>query len=372
MWEQTIRAIAACRGVVIVIGGPQTGKTTFARSLYSAMATAGNSAALADCDPSHSDLCPPTCIGLFMPGVPDQPLWAPHSTALAGTGSRFSPPFSSAPSHFTFVGASTVLGYIPEFLGAVGRLVALCGDHRPLILDMPGAIHGTAARRLYHALFDLVTPEHVVALQHNSELAAILAPLRGRMGVTVHLPGISAEAEALPAEFRVQRRTMRFAALFSDPATQMHTFDFNSVAFTGTWLGCGAPIEPHMHRYLWGALADYTHLHYAESYGTHLGIMISRALPDECPALDIALEQFGAREVSVSRAPNLKNLLVGLETNAGKLLALGRIEAISFKRRTLGVRCSLRTASAVRLIRFGAIRLADDGEVMATMLPGEL
>jgi polynucleotide 5'-hydroxyl-kinase GRC3/NOL9 len=342
--------ILASGGTVLVLGGPDTGKTYTARRLLERAIDAGARVALVDADPGQVEVGLPFCVGTTI--MPDSR--QDHHT----------------PTAMAFVGGISPINYIPEHLTAIRHIVDFARDTRLVIVDMPGFVHGVGARRLHQLIAELLLPRHVIAISRGSELNSILAPMMRRSGLTVHAVQAAADITPRPAAFREQRRAMRLAAYFDD--AKVCSFTFDSVALSGTWLGGGAPIAPHLFTYLTTALSGYTRVYYAEQYGAHLGLMVSKPVSEACPALGIALEQFRAKEVTVSRAPLLKNLVVGLESENGKLLGLGRITAIDFKRRSIGITTPVRAPSAVQIIKLGGIRISDDGSQLGFVRPGEL
>ena len=76
--------------------------------------------------------------------------------------------------------------------------------------------------------------------------------MRRREGVHIFTPPIPAVIGKKPPAFRTQRRAMRFAAYFQN--ARLHTYAFDDIAFVGGWLGCGAPLAPHLLKYLNEAL----------------------------------------------------------------------------------------------------------------------
>ncbi len=333
-----------------MLGGTDAGKTHTAHRLFEHAGTIGMSAALLDADPGQADIGLPFCVGLTTN--------SDHKTA------------DHTAAAMAFVGGVSPANYITEKMVAIRRMVDLAHDCHAIIIDMAGYINGVGARRLHQLTAEMLSPRHVLAISRGSELSSILAPMIRRNGLTVHELQVSEHATSRPAAIRVQRRAMRLASYFEESNTL--TFMFDSAAFCGTWLGGGAPVAPHLFTYLATALADYTRLHYAEQYGSHLGLMVSKPISEACPALGIAMEQFRAKEVTVSRAPVLKNLVVGLEADNGKLLGLGRITAIDFKRRSIGITTPVRAANAVNTILFGGVRIDDEGAQIGVVKPGEL
>jgi polynucleotide 5'-hydroxyl-kinase GRC3/NOL9 len=350
-WEPTVEAVLSDDGSVLLIGGIDVGKTTLTRLLVNRAVAAGKRIALLDTDPGQSEIGPPGCIGL---AFVDAPVGA----------------FSDlAPQALAFVGNTSPASHLLEHAAGTARLAGLAGD-RMLIVDTCGYIQGGGARRLHQTEFDLLQPAHVIALQRNGELEPILAPLRHRTGCRVHTPPIPAAVTRKSPALRTQRRAMRFASYFE--TTELHTFAFDDVALVGTWLGGSAPLPPHMLKFLNQALGFHARIYHAELCDRVLGLMVSRPLPTEAAGLAMVQEQLKQQSLAVTVAPNLRHLLLGLESGNGKLLGLGLLEALDFRRRTLGVRTPVRTPQAAHILRFGTLRLTPDGKELGSLRPGDL
>ncbi len=349
-WRQTCTDICNTGGTVMIIGGHETGKTTFAKQLVSHARSIGKVCGRIDADPAQSEVGPPTTVGLRL---------EPKDYTL----------MSHPELHLSFIGAISPVHYVPEHLASIKKLTSIATACDLVAIDMPGYVHGSNARRLHQLLFELLAPAHVVAICRGSDLDSILAPLRNRSTVSVHRLQVPAAVEPKPGSFRRQRLAMKLSNCFKD--SHQHLFPIDTVTLAGTWLGGGAPVAPHLLRYLTTALADFTRVYYAEQYGKHLGIIVKSKLPEDCTALGIAIEQFNATETTVTLAPHLKNLVVSLESGTGKVLGLGRVTAVDFKRRIIGVSSPIKIASAVQAIKFGGVRIGDDGAQIGLLMPGD-
>ena len=84
----------------------------------------------------------------------------------------------------------------------------------------------------------------------------------------------------------------------------------------------------------------------------HLNLMVSKPCRHDAPLWACAANA-SAQGVTLTVAPRLKHLLLGLEGGNGKLLGLGILEAIDFRRRDLGVLTPCRAPAAARIIRAG-------------------
>ncbi len=358
-WEAPLAGIAtaAAQGVVrvLILGGTDVGKTTFTRLLVNRLTGQGHRVGIVDADLGQSEIGPPACVGLAFADTPVEALsdLTPHALAFVGS--------TSPPSHLL------------EHVGGVRRLADMVVPHS-LIIDTSGFLQGAAARRLNQTEFDLLLPTHVVGLQREGELEAILGPIRRREGCTLHTPPIPAVIGKKPPSFRTQRRIMRFAAYF-DAAVQ-HTYELDQVALVGTWLNGGTPVAAHLLKFLNQSLNESQgqgiRVYHAEMAGRHLGMMVSRPVAPDAPGIGTAQGQLRAQSVSITVAPRLRHLLLGLEGGNGKLLGLGLLEAIDFRRRTLGVLTPVRASGAARVIRMGSLRVAPNGSEVGMLRPNEI
>ena len=163
---------------------------------------------------------------------------------------------------------------------------------------------------------------------------------------------------------------MRFSAYFQN--AQPYVYKFEEVAFIGTWMGSGTPVAAHLLKFLQEALRERGRVYYAEMCGRHLGLMVSHPILPQAPELGVVLEQLKAREFTLTVAPRLKHLLLGLEGGNGKLLGLGLLTALDFRRREMGVLTPIRAPGAARIVRFGAQRIQPDGTEAGALKPGDL
>jgi polynucleotide 5'-hydroxyl-kinase GRC3/NOL9 len=350
-WRAALEEIADAGGAVMVIGPTDVGKTTFTRLLANHLVGMGQAVAILDADPGQSEIGPPGCAGLAFPNAPILALSDLAPTALA------------------FIGGVSPAGRLPEHITAV-RSLADAADGRRLIVDTSGYVQGPQARRLLQCEIELIRPAHVVALHRTDELAGILATVRRSSRMRLHAPGVPAAIVAKPAALRAQRRAMRFSAYFRDAAVVQYAF--RDVAFVGCWLGSGDPVPPHMLRFLNDALRGSARIYHAELSGRHLGLMSDRPVAASGPEMGIALAELRAREVTVTPAPRLKHLLVGMEAPSGKLLGLGLVASIDFRRGQIGLLTPVSAVGAASVLRFGVQRIEPDGRDAGTLRPGDL
>ena len=194
--------ISGVSGVVMVVGGVDTGKTTIARMLVEDAAAAGRDVAYVDADIAASTVGPPACVGL----------------RIVPTGGELESP--SEPDDLRFVGAVEPHGVVLPHVVAVASLVDVaCGRADLVVLDTTSVVSGVVGQTLKYHIAELTKPSIVIALSRGSELDPVVGMLRRFFSTPV------AEAEP-PADLipssPVERQMSRVAAfhryLGDDPA----------------------------------------------------------------------------------------------------------------------------------------------------------
>ncbi len=191
-WRKTAGAIVSRPGTVFVLGGPDTGKTTFCTFLANLGVKHGLRVGIVDADIGQSHIGPPTTIGL---GLVDRKIRGlPEAELLS----------------LYFVGSVSPALAVESMISGTHRMVAEARRRRlPLVLvDSTGLIRGAAAGRLKSATIDLVWPEYIVALQKADELEYVLSlpVVRERFVHTLAAP------KSVEAKSKSRRRLFRRSA----------------------------------------------------------------------------------------------------------------------------------------------------------------
>lgn len=350
-WLKTIDGIAETGGTVLLLGSSDSGKTTFCTLLVNAALAVGKRVAVVDADIGQSEIGPPGCVGM---GLPQESIRSPADIA---------------PAALAFVGSTTPRGCLMEHAVATRLMTDAARMFEPhlVVIDTTGYIVGPGGSRLKHAKLSLLSPNHVVALARGRECEEALTPLKFTDRVRVHrLPVPAAISTKTPA-LRAQRRAGGFARYFLN--AEIREYSLDDVALSGTWLNGGPPLTPPLLRFLSRSLGVY--VYHAEEHERRICLM-TRGLPPREDGMAVVQEQLRVSTLTITPAQRLHHLLTGLADQNGKLLGIGLIEALDFRRRIIGVLTPLRAPSACRLIRFGTLRVKSDGTELGAVRPGEV
>jgi polynucleotide 5'-hydroxyl-kinase GRC3/NOL9 len=198
-WEEIARK--APHGLIMIIGGADTGKSTFARWLLGHLAAASPSPiGFLDGDPGQSTLGPPTTVTLAFtrPGTKHFPL----------RGRRWR----------RCVGSTSPRDHMLPLLSGVARLVEVARSRRvkTIVYDTTGLIdprHGGVALKL--AKIELLRPDLLIAIRRSGELEPLIAPLRRSNRIRISVIEASPALRHRSILARQRHRVRRFAEQFA-------------------------------------------------------------------------------------------------------------------------------------------------------------
>lgn len=195
---EAVATLAASPGRVFVVGGVDSGKTTFCRRLARAGIEAGYSVAVVDADLGQSSIGPPATVGL----------------KLVREASDLTPEAWMQPDAMAFVGEVSPRGHVLPLVVGTAKLVMRAIEMRArlIIVDTSGLIAGVAGQMLKMAKAELCRPHHVVALSHGGELEPVCGVLRRFLGAEVIELGVHPDIRMRSVDDRAAYREERFAA----------------------------------------------------------------------------------------------------------------------------------------------------------------
>jgi len=188
------------RGVVMLIGSPDTGKTTFALRLIRAALSAGRTVAFVDGDTDQSTVGPPACAGL----------------AVFESPADVEGPIEAERLHF--VGAIGPEGVILQQVVATAVLVEEARERADLVVvDTTGTVSGVVGQTLKYHKMEVCRPDVVIGFQRGAELEPLVGMLRRFFTADVEVAPVDPDVRPLNPEDRRTARAKSFAAAFAEP-----------------------------------------------------------------------------------------------------------------------------------------------------------
>lgn len=204
--EETYERLLAKPGVVFLMGGIDTGKTTAGAELVARAVDRGISCALVDADIAQSTVGPPTTVGLkFCSGREDL---APESLLAA--------------DELGFVGSISPRGHLLPLVAAVAKLVtrARRNGSRLIVIDTTGFVSGLYGQLLKFHKMELAAPNWILAFQRGGELEPLVGIARRFLSADVVELEVSPDIPARSVDERAAFRERQFAAYFTPDASR--------------------------------------------------------------------------------------------------------------------------------------------------------
>jgi polynucleotide 5'-kinase involved in rRNA processing len=202
-YDVVVQRLVASGGVVVVLGGLDSGKSTFARQVATAAVRAGRTAAFLDADLGQKTVGPPTCVTLRV--LREEGDLAPEALAR--------------PDALYFVGSTSPQGQLLPLVVGAARLLrrARAEGAELVVVDTSGLISGVYGQILKFHKVELLQPDAVVGLQRGAELEPILGIVRRFFSCEVLVLPVHPETRPTSAEERAANREAAMRAYFSGP-----------------------------------------------------------------------------------------------------------------------------------------------------------
>lgn len=201
-----VDSVVSTGGTVVLLGGIDTGKTSFALSVAEAARARGMAVAFVDADIGQSTVGPPTCVGL----------------KFCGGLERVDRETVADADALAFVGSITPQGHLLTMAAATARMVDAARDAGSalVVVDTSGYISGINAEQLKFHKVELIRPDLVIGFERGEELEPILGSVRRFFAVPVTALKVDAAVAERSAEERLAYREERLRAYFSPPLTR--------------------------------------------------------------------------------------------------------------------------------------------------------
>lgn len=332
-WAAAADRFVSCGGTAMILGAPDSGKSTLSRYLVYRAHLAGEPVGLIDLDLGQSHVGPPAALGLaaFPPHLPgDDPLM---------------------PEELYFIGqTSPVAAVLEVVVGA--RVLADAAAARGLtrlVVNTSGLVSGGAAVRLKRGEVELLRPALLLALERGDELTPLLRAV-GEAAPLLRLP-VSPRALGKSPEVRRAYREERFRDYFR--AARELRFPWGSVQLRGRFFGEGRRLH-RRERQEWAGRLGVPVLMGEVSALRHL-VLVGEA-PEPSATREFPLLQ-------VVTWSSLEYCLVGLLDGGHRTLAVGIVLPHPWQERLWRVYTPLNPdrADTVRFLHLGRLRLTPEG-----------
>ena len=214
-WCDVVNPLEKEKGIAILLGATDTGKSTLAKFLISHLCQKGLNVALVDADIGQSFLGPPTTIGFSI--FKSHPDWEV---------------ILSNPEIF-FVGSTTPEGHFPIHLKGVKKMLnkASASGAEVILVDTTGFVLGEPGKELKRRKIDLISPRFILALQKSGEIEDILELYKGNPLYKIYRLPLSEQVRPRSIEERRAYRTKKFQEYFKH--SMIYEFIINEVQIEG-------------------------------------------------------------------------------------------------------------------------------------------
>jgi polynucleotide 5'-kinase involved in rRNA processing len=199
--ERAYERLLSNPGVVMLLGGIDTGKTTFGHELARRAVAQHIPTAIVDADIVQSTVGPPTTIGL----------------RLLTSTSDLSDESLGAADGLGFVGSLMPKGHLLPLVTGTAKLVARArrAGSKMIIVDTTSLVSGLYGQTLKFFKLDAVEPDFVVAFERGGELEPVVGLAQRFTPAEVIELEVSSDCLVRSVEERMTFRERQFAAYFS-------------------------------------------------------------------------------------------------------------------------------------------------------------
>lgn len=349
-WNEAVEELAARRGVVLLVGATDVGKSTLTLEAANAAVRAGRRAGILDTDLGQGEIGPPGTLGIVRLEEPVASLAAIKPRALA------------------FVGDTSPYGHFLTVIQAARKMAdhGLARGDDVVFVDTSGVVAGRLAEKLKLAKLAVLDPAVVVCVHREAELERLARLLGASTAAEVLHVQSPPEVRLKSAVYRRLQRSLRMRRHF-DSARRVEV-DAGQVQVFDAWLYTGRPLPARQLQVAAQALKVGVPHGEVTADGVFLCV---DGRPDRAGFLALA-EEFGRQRVAVTPVVALQNLLVGLVGAEGRLLDVALLQGINFERAVLSLLTPTRSLTDVRIAHFGRLRVRPDGSEIARLRPSDL
>jgi polynucleotide 5'-hydroxyl-kinase GRC3/NOL9 len=332
-WEDIAKQIFFLNkpATIMVIGGVDSGKTSFCTFLANEAVMKKWKAGIIDADLGQSDVGPPSTVGFTFVTEPVKDLFDIDAQDAVFIG-------STSPSE-------SINRVIEGLIQLKNRIMEEGVDL--LVINTDGWVEGEEAAAYKIRMVNKVSPNAIVGMQQGNELTPILNALPGYKTIVVDSPQL---IQPRSREKRKILRELGYKKYLKSAKTQ--SLSFNWIKLKDSLLGAGGPLPYKRLKTLQNLLG--TRLVYCEETGAAIFAVLHKNETVTEEQLKDAEEYFGKR-VKVMRDGDEEGLLVGLKDEEDKFLGIGILNGVDYKRKLLKVYTPV--SEKVSILYLGHIKL---------------
>ena len=314
-WDEAAKKILSLTKplTITVIGGVDSGKTSFCTFLVNAAVKEKLKTAVIDADLGQSDVGPPSTVGFNFVTEPVKDLFEidAHDAVFVG---------STSPSR-------AISKVIDALTCLKARVMEAGADF--LVINTDGWVEGEEASAYKVRLAKNVGSTAVVGMQKDNELNPILDALHGVKVVVIDSP------QLIQSRSREKRKLLRELSYKKYmKGAKMQSFGLGWVNVKGSLLGSGGPL----HRKRLESLSNLLKKRPVYSEETVEAIFAVLKMSEYVTEEQVeAAEDYFRKRVKVILEGDEAGLLVGLKDEEDKFLGIGILREVDYKRKTLKI-----------------------------------
>ncbi|MCD6451717.1 MAG: hypothetical protein J7L64_05090 [Acidobacteria bacterium] len=336
-WRTEVEKIGSEKGTVIVLGGADTGKTTFVQFLAGELSKQGLKVAVIDSDMGQSTIGPPTTIGMKL--------------------------YPEGEEYIYFVGSISPMGHLLPTIVGVKKLAerAKEAEREVLIVDTTGYIAGEGAHRLKQSKVELLRPNLIIAFDRKNEIASLIAPYVANSFVKVDKLPVAEAVQTKTMKLRREYREKKFREYFK--GSKVYELSARDIGIFGSWVFRGRVLLPTERN----TLADIleTEILYGEDNGDAINAIASREY--NVGKLYQARQQFSLKRVNIWDENFFEHILVGLYDEGLNTIALGTVDDVDFRARKIKIITPLRDITKAKGVCFGFLKVSPGGRELGKL-----
>jgi len=336
-WEKaSVEIISHGKPVtVMVMGGVDSGKTSFCTYLANKALKRMKKIAIIDGDLGQSDIGPPSTIGFSFVTTPIKDL------------------FEMEAENAYFVGVTSPSRAVNRVLEGLNILKGRVLETEIifLIINTDGWIEGEDATRYKVWLTERLTPDIIVGIQQRDELTPILTALKGTKTLIVDSP---TSIQKRNREKRKALRELSYKKYLKEARVQ--SFSLNWVRVEGASFGAGIPLTTERMEKMRKSLG--INLVYGEETSTTVFMVLSEDHWVDEKFVQRIEECFG-KTVKAIREGEEQGLLLALLDALGNFLGIGVLCGVDYKKRVMKIYTPV--SEKVSTIHVGQVKLDKRG-----------